>query len=159
MNPNTILEIPRDDAYEMPVLVKRLNSKAECRDIASFLVQRMGDALGALEIHVQLKQMAAIIDLALDKNKEAAIAKMIEKTTTVLGAHVERKGKAKVWEYDDGELAKLESRAEKVKSQISARKKFLQGLKRDVADTKTGEIIKHAILMSAGETIAVTLPE
>jgi hypothetical protein len=69
---------------------------------------------------------------------------------------VQLKSLPKKWEYDDAELRTLEAEKVAVEAKVKVRKRFLENLKTEMADAKTGELIRPARCISDGVTIQVT---
>lgn len=153
-------------AVELPFTAPILPTKDERYDSALFIVERLKENYSALEIHVILKHMAELVDQAIDMNKEDAISQIPAMNgkgvaTTVFGAIVSpMRGRSK-WEYpeDDPELPLLERAVEVAKDHLKSRQTFLQKMKEEVADPKTGLIIRPAKAVSDGGVILkVELP-
>ena len=157
---------PKLSAVEVPFSAPVLPTKDERYDAALFMIARLKESHSALEIHVILKHMAELIDDAITLNKEDAIMQIPVQNgkgvaTTVFGAVVSpKRGRAK-WEYpdDDPELPLLEHAVEVAKDKLKTRQTFLQKMKEEVADPKTGAIIRPAQCVSDGGVIlTVELP-
>ena len=110
----------------------------------------------ALEAYVKIKNVAEILSVALDQIREQAILSLSGTSQEVLGATAQLKALPRKWEYDDGEVRRLEAEKLAVEAQLKARKKYLENLKTEVANTATGEIIRPARCIAEGVTIQVT---
>jgi hypothetical protein len=144
-------------AYRTPFLY----TEAERQDVVAILLDNLLETHSALEAHVVLKQAEKIIAMAMETNKEAAITCMTAKKVDVFGATVSSKRNPTKWEYPESDpvLPKLNAELERLKEEVKLRQKFLQSLKDELADPKTGEIILPAKkLTDGGENIAVELP-
>lgn len=154
--PERAVEVHRS-ALELPYYVERTMSGGERLQAADHLLKTLQEELPAIEVYVLLKQAASIIAESLDLAKESALLKMEGKEEQHLGAKVETKRKRER-EYDDPVLVKLESDLKKLQDDIKARKRLLESIPADMADTTTGEMIKKAKLLADGLQIVVTLP-
>ena len=153
-------------AVELPFTAPVLPTKDERYDAALFMVDHLKESYSALEIHVILKHFSELVDQAIDLNKEDAVTQIPvvngkNVAVTVFGATVTpSRGRSK-WEYpdDDPELPTLEQAAETAKENLKARQTFLQKMKAEMADPKTGAIIRPASCTSdGGVAIRVELP-
>jgi hypothetical protein len=130
--------------------------KADFDTTAQTLTAALLDEYSVLEVYVKIKNVAEILDVALDQIREQAILALSYKSSGVLGATVQLKPLPRKWEYDDAEVRKLESEKVAVEAQLKARKKYLENLKTEVANTARGEIIRPARCIAEGVTIQVT---
>lgn len=150
------------DGITVPMRFPRLYNDVERCDSARHVVDALLEEHDPLQAHVMLKQAIAILDAAMNLNKDKAILTMTEKQTSVFGAKVEQRRTPAKWEYpkNDSELSALEEKKKEVDTNLKARKKFLELLKEELVDPKSGEIVQPATqVYPGGVTVAVTLPD
>lgn len=133
-------------------------TSAERFQMASRLKDHLLQEHSALQAYVVLKNVKEVAEHAMEALKDGALGEISGKEEIVYGAKCAIRG-SREYEYEDATLATLEERAAALKKEITDRKAFLRTLKMEVADTKTGEIIRPAVCVKDGCTIAVTLPE
>ena len=62
----------------------------------------------------------------------------------------------KKYEYQDSIIDDLEAQKKAIDEKLKARKRFLENLPAEVADTTTGEILHPARFVSGGSTLQIT---
>jgi hypothetical protein len=164
MQPNTLNQdefFP--DATEAPpvqsehlTVLHRVVPKAEFVVYAGALTEALLDEQSAVEAYVRIRNVADILDTALGLIKERALTSMQGTNVDVLGAKVQLKALPRKYEYQDSIIDELEAQKKAIDEKLKARKKFLENLTQEVADTATGEIIRPAKCISSGSTIQVT---
>ena len=130
--------------------------KKEFEHLAASLNAILLNENSALEAYVRIKNVAEILDVALDQIREQAIHAISGTSEEVFGVTAQLKPLPRKWQYDDAEVRNLEAEKLAVEAQLKARKKYLENLKVEVADTTTGEIIRPARCIAEGVTIQVT---
>ena len=149
--PTETLNVPGD--LLLPLQVVR---KPHFDEAASRLAGSLLDEHSTLEAYVIARNLSEILEVVQSQLKEGAIALVEGKSQEVLGAMVQLKSLPKKWEYDDGELRKLEADKAAIDVRLKSRKKFLETIKEETIDHTTGEIIRPARCISDGVTIQVT---
>lgn len=151
------------DVPEAPVVqsehltvLQRVVRKSEFTDYALALTDALLIEQSAIEAYVRIRNVAEILDVALTQIKEQAMGKLNGSTEGILGARVQLKSLPRKYEYEDRVLDELEAQKKGIDEKLKARKKFLENLTAEVADTGTGEIIRPARCIAAGSTIQVT---
>jgi hypothetical protein len=148
-------EAPPVQSEHLTVL-HRVVPKAEFVIHAGAFIEALLVEQSAIEAYVRIRNVADILDTALGIIKERAIASMQGTNVDILGAKVQLKALPKKYEYQDSVIDELEAQKKAIDEKLKARKKFLENLTQEVADTTTGEIIRPAKCISAGSTIQVT---
>jgi len=141
---------------EYLTILHRVVPKAEFVTYAAALTNALLEEQSAVEAYVRIRNVADILDQALGRIKERAIISMEGTSADVCGAKVQLKSLPKRYEYQDTIVDDLESQKKALEEKLKARKKFLENLPADVADTGTGEIIHPARFVSGGSTLQVT---
>jgi hypothetical protein len=141
--------------FDQLTVPKRVARKQQFERLASYLNSILLHENSALEAFVRVKNVAEILDVALAQIKEQALSEIEGRTQEVLGVTVQLKSLPKKWEYDDSELHRLEGEKAAIEARLKERKKFLETLKTEIADARTGEIIRPARCVSEGATIQV----
>ena len=141
---------------ELAFLQRSVVGKAEFEATAETLTAALLDEHSALEVYVKIKNIAEILDVALGQIREQAILSLSGTSQEVLGATAQLRPLPRKWEYDDTEVRRLEADKLAVEAQLKARKKYLENLKTEVANTATGEIIRPARCIAESVTIQVT---
>ena len=141
---------------EYLTVLHRVVPKAEFATYAGALTDALLEEQSAIEAYVRIRNVGDILDQALGRIKERAIVSMQGTTADVYGAKVQLKSLPKKYEYQDAVVDDLESQKKAIEEKLKARKKFLENLPADVADTGTGEIIHPARFVSGGSTLQVT---
>lgn len=147
-------EAPLVQSKHLTVL-QRVVPKAEFVIYAGTLTDALLVEQSAIEAYVRIRNVADILDIALGLIKERAIGSLQSTNAEILGAKVQLKALPKKYEYQDTIIDDLESQKRVIDEKLKARKKFLENLPVDVADTTTGEIIHPAKCISAGSTIQI----
>jgi hypothetical protein len=137
-------------------LLPSVARKSQFDELAASLNQALLEENSALEAYVRIKNVAEVLDVALSQLKEQALSRLSGASEQVFGVTVQLKSLPKKWEYDDAELRSLEAEKAAVEAKAKVRKKFLENLKTEMADAKTGELIRPARCISDGVTIQVT---
>jgi len=137
-------------------LLPNVARKSQFDELAASLNQALLEENSALEAYVRIKNVAEVLDVALSQLKEQALSRLSGTSEQVLGVTVQLKSLPKKWEYDDTELRTLEAEKAAVEAKVKVRKRFLENLKTEMADAKTGELIRPARCISDGVTIQVT---
>lgn len=148
-------EAPPVQSEHLTVL-RRVVPKAEFIIYAGTLTDALLIEQSAIEAYVRIRNVADILDNALALIKERAISSMQGTNVDILGAKVQLKALPRKYEYQDSVIDELEAQKKVIDEKLKARKKFLEHLTQEVADTATGEIIQPAKCISAGSTIQVT---
>ena len=137
-------------------VLQRVVPKAEFTTYAAALTDALLEEQSAIEAYVRIRNVSDILDQALGRIKDRAINSMHGTSEDICGAKVLLKSLPKRYEYQDGIVDALESQKKALEEKLKARKKFLENLPADVADTATGEIIHPARFVSGGSTLQVT---
>ena len=137
-------------------VLQRVVPKAEFATYAATLTDALLEEQSAIEAYVRIRNVSDILDQALGRIKDRAIRSMQGTASDICGAQVQLKSLPKKYEYQDGIVDDLESQKKAIEEKLKARKKFLENLPADVADTGTGEIIHPARFVSGGSTLQVT---
>ncbi|TSA22502.1 hypothetical protein D4R75_04905 [bacterium] len=164
MKPNTQ---PRDEFFpeaietalvqsEHLTVLQRVVPKAEFATYAGALTDALLEEQSAIEAYVRIRNVSDILDQALGRIKDRAINSLNGTSADICGAKVLLKSLPKKYEYQDAVVDDLESQKKAIEEKLKARKKFLENLPTDVADTTTGEIIHPARFVSGGSTLQVT---
>jgi hypothetical protein len=143
-------------ADELVLLPRTIVRKSGFEASAQGLTSALMEEYSALEAYVKIKDISEILSVVLDQIREQAILSLCGTSQEVLGANAQLKALPRKWEYDDGEVRRLEAEKLAVEAQLKARKKYLENLKTEVANTATGEIIRPARCIAEGVTIQVT---
>ena len=151
-----MLSAPPVVESEQLTVLQTVAPKARFVEYATALTEALFIEQSALQAYVRIRNVADILDVALARIKEQAIASMQEATANVLGARVQLKDLPKRFEYHDTVLAELDSQKAAIDEKLKARKKFLETLTSEVVDPTTGEIIQPAKCTSAGCTLQIT---
>ena len=141
---------------ELVLLQRTIVRKSGFETSALGLTGALMEEYSALEAYVKIKNVSEILSVALDMIREQAILSLVGTSQEVLGAAAQLKALPRKWEYDDGEVRRLEAEKLSLEAQLKARKKYLENLKTEVANTATGEIIRPARCIAEGATIQVT---
>jgi hypothetical protein len=141
--------------FEHLPIPPRVVTKQHFDALALNLTDALLEENSSLEAYVRIKNVAEVLDCALTHLREQAISQVSGTSQNVLGVTVMLKGLPKKWEYDDSVLIRLEGEKAALEARIKERKRFLEHLKQEVADTLTGEIIHPARCVSDGVTIQV----
>ena len=141
---------------ERLTVLHKVVPKAEFVTYASSLTDALLEEQSAIEAYVRIRNVADILDQALGRIKDRAIRSMQGTTADICGAQVQLKSLPKRYEYQDSVIDDLESQKKAVEEKVKGRKKFLENLPADVADTGTGEIIHPARFVSGGSTLQIT---
>ncbi|MCX6132235.1 MAG: hypothetical protein NTU47_00365 [Ignavibacteriales bacterium] len=164
MKPNTQ---PRDEFFpevieagpvqsEHLTVLQRVVPKAEFATYAGALTDALLEEQSAIEAYVRIRNVSDILDQALGRIKDRAINSMHGTSEDICGAKVQVKSLPKRYEYQDSVVDDLEFQKKAIEEKLKARKKFLENLPADVADTGTGEIIHPAKFVSGGSTLQIT---
>jgi len=137
-------------------VLHRVVPKDEFGVYAKALTDALLEEQSAIEAYVRIRNVADILDQALGRIKERAIVSMQGTSTDILGAKVQLKALPKRFEYQDSVIDDLESQKKAIEEKLKSRKKFLENLPAEVADTTTGEIIQPAKFIGGGSTLQVT---
>jgi hypothetical protein len=137
-------------------LLPSVARKSQFDELAASLNQALLEENSVLEAYVRIKNVAEVLDVALSQLKEQALSRLSGTSEQVLGVTVQLKSLPKKWEYDDAELRTLEAEKAALEAKVKVRKRFLENLKTEMADAKTGEIIRPARCIADGVTIQVT---
>jgi len=137
-------------------VLQRVVPKAEFATYAGALTDALLEEQSAIEVYVRIRNVSDILDQALGRIKDRAINSMHGTSEDICGAKVQLKSLPKKYEYQDSVVDDLESQKKAIEEKLKARKKFLENLPSDVADTATGEIIHPARFVSGGSTLQVT---
>ena len=137
-------------------VLHRVVPKTEFGTYARALTDALLEEQSAIEAYVRIRNVADILDQALGRIKERAIVSMQGTSADVLGAKVQLKALPKRYEYQDTVIDDLESQKKAIEEKLKARKRFLENLPAEVADTGTGEIIRPARFIAGGSTLQVT---
>ena len=141
---------------ERLTVLHRVVPKAEFAAYAGALTDALLEEQSAIEAYVRIRNVGDILDQALGRIKDRAIRSMQGTTADICGAQVQLKSLPKRYEYQDSVIDDLESQKKAIEEKLKARKKFLENLPADVADTATGEIIHPAKFISGGSTLQIT---
>jgi hypothetical protein len=141
--------------FDQLTVPKRVARKQQFEELALSLNGALLEENSALEAFLRIKNVAEILEVALGQIKARALSEIEGRTQEVLGVTVQLKSLPKKWEYDDSELHWLEGERAAIEARLKERKKFLETLKNEIADTRTGEIIRPARCISEGATIQV----
>jgi hypothetical protein len=136
--------------------LQRVVPKSEFATFAGALTDALLEEQSAIEAYVRIRNVSDILDQALGRIKDRAINSMHGTSADICGATVLLKSPPKKYEYQDSVIDDLESQKKAIEEKLKARKKFLENLPTDVADTATGEIIHPAYFVSGGSTLQVT---
>lgn len=158
---------PRDEFFPDPLeagavqsehltVLHRVVPKAEFATYAGTLTDALLEEQSAIEAYVRIRNVADILDQALGRIKDRAIRSMQGTTADICGAQVQLKSLPKRYEYQDSFVNDLESQKKAIEEKLKARKKFLENLPAEVADTTSGEIIHPAKFVSGGSTLQIT---
>jgi hypothetical protein len=158
---------PRDELFpevietgpvqsEHLTVLQRVVPKAEFGTYAGALTDALLEEQSAIEAYVRIRNVSDILDQALGRIKDRAINSMHGTSEDICGAQVQLKSLPKRYEYQDSVIDDLESQKKAIEEKLKARKKFLENLPADVADTGTGEIIHPARFVSGGSTLQIT---
>lgn len=150
-----VLEAGAAQSEHLTVL-HRVVPKAEFTTYASTLTDTLLEEQSAIEAYVRIRNVADILEQALGRIKDRAINSMHGTSEDICGAKVQLKSLPKRYEYQDSVVDDLESQKKAIEEKLKARKKFLENLPADVADTGTGEIIHPARFVSGGSTLQIT---
>ncbi len=137
-------------------VLHRVVPKGEFTTYAAALTDALLEEQSAIEAYVRIRNVADILDQALGRIKDRAINSMQGTSTDICGAKVQLKSLPKKYEYQDAIIDDLESQKKAIEEKLKARKKFLENLPAEVANTATGEIIHPARFVSGGSTLQVT---
>jgi hypothetical protein len=137
-------------------VLHRVVPKAEFTTYAGALTDALLEEQSAIEAYVRIRNVSDILDQALGRIKDRAINSMHGTSEDICGAKVQIKSLPKKYEYQDAVIDDLESQKKAIEEKLKARKKFLENLPADVADTGTGEIIHPAKFVSGGSTLQIT---
>jgi len=137
-------------------VLHRVVPKAEFATYAGALTDALLEEHSAIEAYVRIRNVADILDQALGRIKERAIVTMQGTSADICGVKVLLKSLPKKYEYQDTVVDDLESQKKAIEEKLKARKRFLENLPAEVADTSAGEIIHPARFVSGGSTIQVT---
>jgi hypothetical protein len=137
-------------------VLHRVVPKTEFATYAGALTNALLEEQSAVEAYVRIRNVADILDQALGRIKERAIMSMQGTSADICGAKVMLKSLPKKYEYQDAVVDDFESQKKAVEEKLKARKKFLENLPAEVADTATGEIIHPARFVSGGSTLQIT---
>ena len=137
-------------------VLHRVVPKAEFATYAGTLTDALLEEQSAIEAYVRIRNVSDILDQALGRIKDRAINSMHGTSEDVCGAKVQVKSLPRRYEYQDSVVDDLESQKKAIEEKLKARKKFLESLPADVADTGTGEIIHPAKFVSGGSTLQIT---
>ncbi len=137
-------------------VLHRVVPKAEFATYAGALTDALLEEQSAIEGYVRIRNVADILDQALGRIKDRAINSMPGTSADVCGAKVQLKSLPKKYEYQDSIIDDLESQKKAIEEKLKARKKFLENLPAEVADTASGEIIHPARFIAQGSTLQVT---
>ena len=137
-------------------VLQRVVPKAEFATYAGTLTDALLEEQSAIEAYVRIRNVSDILDQALGRIKDRAIRSMQGTTADICGAQVQLKSLPKRYEYQDTVVDDLESQKKAVEEKLKARKKFLENLPEEVADTATGEIIHPAKFVTGGSTLQLT---
>jgi len=141
---------------EYLTVLHRVVPKAEFATYAGALTDALLEEHSAIEAYVRIRNVSDILDQALGRIKERAIVTMQGTSADICGAKVLLKSLPKKYEYQDAVVDDLESQKKAIEEKLKARKKFLENLPAEVADTGTGEIIHPARFVSGGSTLQIT---
>jgi len=164
MKPNTqqkdeffpeVTEVGPVQSEHLTVL-HRVVPKTEFATYAGALTAALLEEQSAIEAYVRIRNVSDILDQAMGRIKERAIISMQGTSADICGAKVMLKSLPKKYEYQDPIVDDLESQKKAIEEKLKARKKFLENLPADVADTGTGEIIYPARFVSGGSTLQIT---
>ena len=150
-----VLEAEAVQSEHLTVL-HRVVPKAEFATYAGTLTDALLEEQSAIEAYVRIRNVSDILDQALGRIKDRAINSMHGTSEDVCGAKVQVKSLPRRYEYQDSVVDDLESQKKAIEEKLKARKKFLESLPADVADTGTGEIIHPAKFVSGGSTLQIT---
>ncbi len=150
-----VLEAEAVQCEHLTVL-HRVVPKAEFATYAGALTDALLEEQSAIEAYVRIRNVSDILDQALGRIKDRAINSMHGTTADICGAKVQLKSLPKRYKYQDSVVDDLESQKKAIEEKLKARKKFLENLPADVADTGTGEIIHPARFVSGGSTLQIT---
>ena len=137
-------------------VLHRVVPKTEFATYAGALTDALLEEQSAIEAYVRIRNVSDILDQALGRIKERAIVSMQGTSADICGAKVLLKSLPKKYEYQDAVVDDLESQKKAIEEKLKARRKFLENLPAEVADTGTGEIIHPARFVSGGSTLQVT---
>jgi hypothetical protein len=151
-------EVPEAEAVQSEHLtvLHRVVPKAEFATYAGTLTDALLEEQSAIEVYVRIRNVSDILEQALGRIKTRAINSMHATSEDICGAKVQLKSLPKRYEYQDSVVDDLESQKKAIEEKLKARKKFLENLPADVADTGTGEIIHPAKFISGGSTLQIT---
>ena len=147
---------PEPVQSEHLTVLHRVVPKAEFAVYAGALTDALLEEQSAIEAYVRIRNVTDILDQALGHIKERAIVSMQGTSADVLGAKVQLKSLPKRYEYQDTIIDDLESQKKAIEEKLKARRRFLENLPAEVADTVTGEIILPARFIAGGSTLQVT---
>jgi hypothetical protein len=137
-------------------VLHRVVPKAEFAIYAGTLTAALLEEQSAIEAYVRIRNVSDILEQALGRIKDRAINSMHGTSEDICGAKVQLKSLPKKYEYQDAVVDNLESQKKAIEEKLKARKRFLENLPAEVADTGTGEIIHPARFVSGGSTLQVT---
>jgi hypothetical protein len=137
-------------------VLQRVVPKAEFATYARGLTDALLEEQSAIEAYVRIRNVSDILDEALGQIKDRAINSLQGTSADVCGAKIHLKSLPKRFEYLDSVVDDLESQKKTIEEKLKARKKFLENLPADVADTVSGEIIHPARFVSGGSTLQIT---
>lgn len=157
---------PRDEFFPDPLeaiavqsehltVLHRVVPKAEFANYAGALTDALLEEQSAIEAYVRIRNVSDILEQALGRIKDRAIRSMQGTSADICGAQVQLKSLPKRYEYQDSVVDDLESQKKTIEEKLKARKKFLENLPAEVADTTSGEIIHPARFVSGGSTLQV----
>jgi hypothetical protein len=164
MNPSTpqrdeffpeVLEAEAVQSEHLTVL-HRVVPKAEFANYAGALTDALLEEQSAIEAYVRIRNVSDILEQALGRIKDRAINSMHGTSEDICGAKVQLKSLPKKYEYQDSVIDDFESQKKAIEEKLKARKKFLENLPAEVADTASGEIIHPARFVSGGSTLQIT---
>jgi hypothetical protein len=150
MHPETFEQRMAEESVErdLPILPIRL-TKESINNNAQLLSEKWDEPL---EAYIRLKAMRDTIDLAMDKIKGQAKeeAMKYQGENDKCGAKFKYQEGARTFDYSSDVVW------QKLKDQIKEREDFLKGLKKEMADTETGEIVQPPIVKYKSDSILIT---
>lgn len=142
-----------EESQEFKLMIPTKLTKDNFNEVSRILFSEIDGKTDPLKAYIRLKAYLEVLTLLQNKLKDSAISeaeKFHKNERKILGVKFDVTAGATRYDYSEDETWT------DLKNKLKERQELLKGLKTEMADTKTGEIIKPAIPIHSGEIIKIT---
>jgi len=137
-------------AEGLPSIAETFSKSTQIAMADRFTAKVNEGAENPLDAFIRLRNIEKALEIALDRLKPLALIegeKLAKSGEKVHGVHVSVVGGKRTFDYSNDKIWN------EVKEKLKEREEFLKGLKKEMADVDTGEIISPPVIKYYSETL------